>query len=187
MALSLSELPCSPMDLGSMSDAHSIRLAFELLVAPMIGWAQSGVRAAYAAGREVQRQLPQIAAHASLAALKDLPPDWNGYGAAPIDTEIIASASMFINDLGAEFPSAPVVVPMTKGRLQFEWHQGNRSLEIEFEKPQTIHYLKWDSGLGIEDEDIIDTMNERAISGLFEWFSSEKRDADSVGRRTASS
>jgi hypothetical protein len=60
----------------------------------------------------------------------------------------------------------PVVVPMTRGRLQFEWHRGNRSLELEFESCDKIHFLKWDSDLGIEDEDIIPVTDVAAIHAL---------------------
>src|SRR4051794_31299831 len=60
--------------------------------------------------------------------LSKLPRDWNGYGAAPIDPAVIRIAERFVSDLPIEWISAPQVVPMTRGRLQLEWHRGDRSL-----------------------------------------------------------
>jgi hypothetical protein len=137
-------------------------------------------------GRQLEIQ-SQIMGHASLNKLGELRRDWNGYGAPPIDPEIIAKASEFINNFGAEFQGAPQVVPMTKGRLQFEWHRGNRSLEIEFEDSQTLHYLKWDSDQGLEDEDVISVVDTHTITDLLLWFSSEERNADPAECRTTSS
>jgi hypothetical protein len=123
-------------------------------------------------GRQLRIQ-SQIMAHASLREISTLQSDWNGYGAIPVDSEIIAASSEFINECGSEFPDIPRVVPMTRGRLQFEWHRGNRSLEIEFEDPLTIHYLKWDSDLRVEEEDTLEIADQGAIKGLLKWFSSE--------------
>ena len=50
----------------------------------------------------------------------------------------------FFRRLPDEIIVTPSVVPMTRGRLQFEWHRGNRSLELEFESIGRIHYLKAD-------------------------------------------
>jgi hypothetical protein len=63
---------------------------------------------------------------------------------------------------------------MTRGRLQFEWHRGNRSLELDFETKDKLHYLKWDSDLGIEDEDVISVSDVCGIHGLLRWFAAER-------------
>ena len=96
-----------------------------------------------------------------LDCLKQLPENWNGYGAQAIDAITIESAKRFINDLTNEIITSPLVVPMTRGRLQFEWHQGNRSLELEFESPRRIHYLKVDDDLEIEEEDLLSVWHFR--------------------------
>ncbi len=92
---------------------------------------------------------------AQIDRLKELPLDWNGYGAQPIDVELIEQAKSFIKRLPDNIIDAPAVVPMTRGRLQFEWHRGNRSLELEFESTGRLHYLKADDDSGIEEEDIL--------------------------------
>jgi hypothetical protein len=73
-----------------------------------------------------------------LAALKA---NWDAQGALPIDQTIIESARGFAEQLPDDVVPPPAVVPMAKGNLQFEWHDGPRSLELEFEDAQTIHYL----------------------------------------------
>jgi hypothetical protein len=137
-------------------------------------------------GQQIECQVSQVMAHQSLSDLCKLEHDWDGYGAAPMNPRVIASASKFIGDFGRLFQGAPRLVPMTRGRLQLEWHCGNRSLEIEFEDAHTLHYLKWDSDQGIAEEDVIDRADDHSIAGLLEWFSSEKRNADPAGRRTTS-
>ncbi len=108
-----------------------------------------------------------------LDRLKDLPLDWNGYGAQPIDVELIEQAKCFIERLPDNIIHTPAVVPMTRGRLQFEWHRGNRSLELEFESSGRIHYLKADDDTSLEEEDILLTNQAPEIEELLRWFSSE--------------
>jgi len=106
-----------------------------------------------------------------LDSLRHLPENWNGYGADPIDPKVIDSAEQFIASLPGTTIAAPKVVPMTRGRLQFEWHRGNRSLELEFETPEQVHYLKWDTDAGIEEEDILSLAEIGKVHELLGWFS----------------
>ena len=108
-----------------------------------------------------------------LDRLKDLPPDWNGYGAQPIDVELVEQAKRFVERLPGDIIDTPAVVPMTRGRLQFEWHRANRSLELEFESRGRIHYLKADDDFGTDEEDILLTDQTPEIEELLRWFSSE--------------
>ncbi len=106
-----------------------------------------------------------------LGRLRHLPENWNGYGAPPIDPRVIESAEQFLTSLPGTRITAPNVVPMTRGRLQFEWHRGNRSLELEFETPERIHYLKWDTDAGVEEEEILSIKETVKIHDLLDWFS----------------
>ncbi|GAC1451081.1 MAG: hypothetical protein NVSMB9_35960 [Isosphaeraceae bacterium] len=108
-----------------------------------------------------------------LDALRALPKGWNGYDAAPTDPGIIKAAERFISDMPGDIVPAPQVVPMTRGRVQFEWHRGDRSLELEFESPEFVHYLKWDSDAGIEEEEIIPVQQQSKILELLNWFSAK--------------
>lgn len=128
--------------------------------------------------------LADISMHDNLDRLKLLDEDWDGYGADPIDEQMIDLAHEFLYQYSSRFRTYPQIVPMTRGRLQFEWHRGNRSLEIEFEIPGEIHYLKWDSDQGIEDEDIVPLYDRHTITALLDWFSKERRNGRSAGTRS---
>src|SRR5438132_1629589 len=90
---------------------------------------------------------------ADLQGLGRLPPNWDGYSAPPINPDIIAAARAFLGALAPNLAGRPGVVPMSTGNLQLEWHEGPKILEMEFESPQTIRYLRWHPEQGVEEED----------------------------------
>ena len=98
-----------------------------------------------------------------------LPRDWNGYGADSIDPKVIEAASRFIESFPLDATTSPQVVPMTRGRLQFEWHRGNRSLELEFETSTLIHYLKYDPDRAIEEEATLPVDETERLLELLCW------------------
>jgi hypothetical protein len=109
----------------------------------------------------------------ALEDLRRLNAGWDGYGAEPINSATIDAALRVVDQLPASLVDAPQVVPMTRGRLQLEWHRGNRSLELEFETPERLHYLKWDSDAGIEEEDVFPSSQTQTVVELLRWFASE--------------
>jgi hypothetical protein len=119
-------------------------------------------------------RLDKAATLSALEELKTLPPNWSGYTAIPIDRSLIQVAKDWIQALPSNIIGTPKVVPMTRGRLQFEWHEGNRSLELEFESRDRIHYLKWDPDAGIEEEDVIPMDDVAGIHALLRWFAPER-------------
>lgn len=110
---------------------------------------------------QLDRELNRLAA---------LPPNWDAEGAPPIARQIISAARQFAARLPDDLVPIPTVVPMSKGNLQFEWHDGPRSLELEFESPDTIHFLKWHPEQGIEEEDIFPTADVTKAESLIRWF-----------------
>ena len=111
-----------------------------------------------------------ISPFVQLDTLSKLPAGWNGYGADPIDPAIIAVARRFLADLSLDAVGHPQILPMTRGRLQLEWNRGDRSLELEFEDIESIHFLKWDPQAGIEEEDVIPIREIGAVRELIAWF-----------------
>ena len=107
-----------------------------------------------------------------ILALGKLRPNWNGYGAEAIDAAVIERADQFAVELPLDAPR-PQVVPMTRGRLQLEWHRNGRSLEIEFETPELIHYLRCDESSGIEEEAVVAFQARRKAIRLIEWFAGD--------------
>ena len=113
----------------------------------------------------------ELIVNRELDRLGKLEPNWDAEDARPIDSAVIDAARTFISKLSKNIASTPAVVPMRKGNLQFEWNAGPRSLELEIEDPQTIHYLKWASEEeGVEDEDSFPIADTDRAEALIRWF-----------------
>src|SRR4051794_29266174 len=93
---------------------------------------------------------------AQLDEVAYLSPSWDGADAPPPRADILAAVRQWVGQLpdrAAFGPRVPAVVPLASGCVQLEWHgEGRRVLELEFEEPDRIHYLRWDPDRGIEEE-----------------------------------
>lgn len=114
--------------------------------------------------------MDKASVHDALRRLRAFEANWNGYGAAPPDQRILDTVASVIDSIPVDAAPTPQVVPMTRGRVQLEWHRGTRSLELEFEAAGSIHFLKWDSSEGIEEEDVFSANDVSEIVGLLSWF-----------------
>jgi hypothetical protein len=112
-------------------------------------------------------------AEKTLNRFAKLEPNWDGYGARPINPAVIQEARDLIARIADHINEAPVIVPTPRGSIQLEWHRGPRCLELEFESKVMIHYLKWDPAAGIEDENLVTIYEERKILSLLDWFESK--------------
>jgi hypothetical protein len=56
--------------------------------------------------------------------------NWNGYGEKAITGQAVARTVNLLTQLAMEGPE-PVVVPMSDGGIQIEWHCGGTEIEIE--------------------------------------------------------
>ena len=115
-------------------------------------------------------QFKKLSCMAELNELAKLQPNWDGYGASRISPPIIDAARRFIDRLPESVPSPPAIVPMSPGNLQLEWHEGERVLELEFETPDTIHYLQWDPSEHVEEEDTFPATDVGKAIQLIRWF-----------------
>jgi len=118
-----------------------------------------------------------LAVGAELNRIAALKPNWDAQGALPIGPSIIDAARKLISRLPARVKAdngaIPSVVPMRKGNLQFEWHKGSKTLELEIEDPLTIHYLKYHPEAGVEEEDLCPVEDTDTLAGLIQWFVGE--------------
>lgn len=105
-----------------------------------------------------------------LDRLATLPTNWDGEGAPCISPDAIQAARNLVAKLPENIATSPAVVPMASGHLQFEWNEGSRSLELEFESPTLIRFLRWDPDNGIEDEDSFAASDVRRAEALIRWF-----------------
>ena len=86
-----------------------------------------------------------------------------------IDPRFIDAAKRFIVSLPDNLAFRPLVVPTSNGSLQLEWHEGPKSLELEFESPRTIRFLQWHPEEGIEEEDTIALEDTERAVDLINW------------------
>ncbi len=112
--------------------------------------------------------------HGELDRVERLERNWDAQGACPINSAIIDAARNLISSLPPtvkhQRAPVPAVVPMRKGNLQFEWHDGPRTLELEIETRSTVHYLKWHPEAGIEEEDVCPVDDTETLTALIQWF-----------------
>lgn len=106
-----------------------------------------------------------------IAALRK---DWDAQGAYPVDPSFVKAARELISSLPSKIKDRagviPAVVPMRKGNLQFEWHEGPKTLELEIESTTDIHYLKFHPDDGVEEEDLCDISDTNTVVKLIQWF-----------------
>ena len=110
------------------------------------------------------------AVRAKIDRLAAVEPNWDGYGAPALDRDIIDAARQFVGRLVSYITVQPLVVPLSNGALQLEWHQGQKILELEIEDPTTIHYLKWDPTAGLQEEDVFPIGDTAKAASLIDWF-----------------
>ena len=126
-----------------------------------------------ASGYALLSKFDLVVSH-SLNRVAALKKDWDAQGAYRINPRIIDTARRIASALPCQIktlPDAiPTVVPMRKGNLQFEWHEGPRTLELEIENPSTVHYLKFHPEAGIEEEDTCPVSDTDTLAGLILWF-----------------
>ena len=105
-----------------------------------------------------------------LDRLSELSENWDGYGAPAIDPGIIDAARTLVPHLPIDLSQRPHVVPLTSGGLQLEWTFGDVALELEFESPVSIRYLKWDPAAGDPEENTIPATDHDGIRALIRWY-----------------
>jgi hypothetical protein len=81
----------------------------------------------------------------ALGRLLDLRPDWDSYGASPIDPDIVVGAVYLLDSIMCRDSPGPSVVPTNSGGVQIEWHTKGIDLEIELLSPQRFHVSFHDS------------------------------------------
>jgi hypothetical protein len=106
---------------------------------------------------------------AEIESLRTLAPNWDGYGARPIDAAVIDAAKAFIGKLPDDLAFRPHVAPLSKGTLQMEWDNDPKSLELEFESPRSIRYLQWHPEAGLEEVGRFPVRDIERAADLIRW------------------
>jgi len=103
--------------------------------------------------------------------LGQLKENWDSEGAPRLDRKILQAAAEFVDSLPGHIAPRPMIVPLSSGGLQFEWHNGEQSLELELENPREVRYLKWNPSDSVEDEEVVGVADIECLTNLIRWFS----------------
>ena len=106
-----------------------------------------------------------------IARLRGFAPGWDSRRAPALDTRVLDAAERLLMEMEPHITTRPLIVPLVNGAVQIEWHDGPKLLELEFEGPETIHYLKWHPDTGVEDEAFARVADRDAVRALLSWFS----------------
>ena len=101
--------------------------------------------------------------------LKNLNQVW-GNDSQDVNLLIINNAENVYNELIKSHLNPDLILPLTNGNIQFEWHNGNKSLELEFISDQEIHYFKYWSNEFAPEEDVLKTKDTYKIIRLVRYF-----------------
>lgn len=82
-----------------------------------------------------------------LKHLLTLGPNWDSYGARPIEPMAVFEAIYFLHAAMPCQGQPPQIVPTVSGGLQLEWHTGVADLEVEVDA-QGRYELSFESGSG---------------------------------------
>lgn len=81
-------------------------------------------------------------------------------------SETLAEIKAFVSRYATVFKSMPLVAPMTEGRMQLEFCQGDRELEVEFGGIGEIAYLMYNKTLDEMHENRISVHDQNSIAWL---------------------
>jgi hypothetical protein len=92
----------------------------------------------------------------AITALVRLPQNWDGYGAAPLDEQLVQDALRMLLGLMEYDTPAPSVVPLGDGGIQFEWHRHGKNLEIEFPAGGSPSFYYYEDDSDRESEGLVE-------------------------------
>ena len=74
-----------------------------------------------------------------ICELGSLAPNWNSYGAQPIQPAIAGEAIIIALYYLTQGDPLPSVVPTARGGILLEWHEGGVDLEVDIRSPSWFH------------------------------------------------
>ncbi len=103
----------------------------------------------------------------ALGGLLALPPNWDSYGAKPVDPSCVWDAFRLLRGVLQDDSPAPAIVPTKRGGIQAEWHLRGVDLEIEVLSPGKYRISAEDSTTGDTwDEEVTERPDQ-----LADWVS----------------
>jgi hypothetical protein len=103
-------------------------------------------------GPSVIRSVWLMRALKSIAGLLSLQPNWDSYGASPIDPKRAGFALSILTQLMGDQTPPPTIVPTVSGGIQLEWHMKGIDLEVEVSSEAEGTFYVFDHNTGYEQE-----------------------------------
>lgn len=95
-------------------------------------------------------------------------PNWDSYGAAKINDEIVAKAFKLLIFIGMDNPPEPIVVPVPDGGVDIEWNKESCLLSIKIREEEVRYLLFYRDGTPNQSGKITDDMNLKKLITLWE-------------------
>lgn len=86
------------------------------------------------------------------AELLLLEPDWNSYGAKPIELSAVGNTIVLLTQIMQAETPAPSLIPTTYGGVQAEWHERGLDIQARVESPGLVYFYCLDQRSGEEQE-----------------------------------
>lgn len=100
--------------------------------------------------------------------LSDQAENWDGYGSLNIQVPARATANELLAILSMSGMSAPHILPLSSGGLQFEWDFEGRGLELEILPSGEVEFLTTSTDGEMLEGDVSDPKKQIAI--LLDWL-----------------
>lgn len=142
---------CRTPDIGTLSSSALLVSLKEIIqawrrdtITYLQPWPQSKTDPTYESDQLVLAIEPKWLAKAKydIDRIMLLPENWDSYGSPSIPEVLYKNAENFLRSLEVEHIEPPFVAPVSGGGIQFEWHNDDRDLEIEFVQFNVFGYLK---------------------------------------------
>lgn len=121
-----------------------------------------------------------------LDELTRLPQNWDSYGSAPVQAEIVTKALDVLAALSRCNMNRPHVLPVPGGGVQFEWANDSSELEIEIRPDGKVEFLVVDEKNEMLEGPIENLYDSSELFLLSNWFLSEKKSVHALFRIHAS-
>ena len=110
----------------------------------------------------------QTEAMKALYQLESLQENWDGYQSPAPSKDIIERAKKLLLAIDIDNITAPHIVPLADGGIQFEWRVNSRELEFSILPGEPIEFLKAENGRPIDEGPLPSTNSQ--IKVLVSWL-----------------
>jgi hypothetical protein len=106
---------------------------------------------------------------ASLAERWGAQPGWDSYDAKPTQMQHVLRLLNHLSAAMLDNSSSPVLVPLSDGGIQAEWHRHDASLEIVVPSDEPTRYYYYNAATEEEEEDDFESNRERVQKLIAEF------------------